>query len=315
MQVPFSPRTVFLTLAAAAAASNVFGYFPDSTFLSYADSIFALQTDTQVTVRRIKKDQNRHTYFMVTTCKTIRQPFSLVVDKLKQFKSYPDYFTFIMRVAEVEENNATDPATMFLGHYGLYRVYFFGKIREEYAPDSGRYRVFCGDVEQKKYRREWRRRVRGLIKIGSRDVDIFWTVEKRGDTASRVSLTASQSFTTRIPNWMVSIGTNKIFRGMLKDLEKYLAKATGTTAPAAATPDVQPAAAAEPADSTYGQPVPAAPADSSNMDTTTTPAAGTAEPTDGNDGNGTVAGAPEPEAAPEEQQPAASDSTGVEAAP
>jgi hypothetical protein len=216
-------RVLFL---AVLCSFDSFGYFPDSSFLPYADSLFSLDTDEQLTARRRKKDV--HTYFMVTTCKTINQPFSLVVSKLREFKSYPEYFTFIMKTTEVEAKRA-DPATMFVGRYGIYRVYFFGKIREEYTPDSSRYRIFCGGVEQKKYRKAWRKKVRGLIKIGSHDVDIFWTVEKRDDSSCRVSLTASQAFTTKIPNWMVSIGTNRVFKGMLKDLEKYLAKTSPET--------------------------------------------------------------------------------------
>ncbi|MBN1579026.1 MAG: hypothetical protein JW913_20860 [Chitinispirillaceae bacterium] len=212
---------------------KTFGYFPDSLFLPYADSLFALKSDTQVTALRVKKvikpkafrvRKKTYTYFMVTTCKTIDQPFSTIVDKVRNTGSYPKYFSFTTKAVVVNDGEEEEPVTMFVGAYGLYRVYFFGKIREEYSSDSSRYRVFCGDVEQKKFRKAWRRRVRGMIRIGSHDVDIFWTVEKRGESSSRVSLTASQSFTTRTPNWMVSIGTNKIFRGMLKDLEKYLTK-------------------------------------------------------------------------------------------
>jgi hypothetical protein len=249
MRIPQVSRLLPVLIVAAIHFPS-YGYFPDSTFLPYADSLFALDSDTQITARRIKKDA--HTYFMVTTCKTIQHPYPVVVSKLQQFKSYPDYFTFIMKVAEIDDNTTTNPVTMFVGHYGLYRVYFFGKIREEYSPDSGRYRVFCGGVEQKKYRKAWRRRVRGLIKIGSWDVDIFWTVEKRGTAACRVSLTASQAFTTRIPNWMISIGTNRIFRGMLNDLEKYIAKTAPPPPPDSPTPEnIAPAA---PADSSAASP-------------------------------------------------------------
>ncbi|MBN1308928.1 MAG: hypothetical protein JXA18_13480 [Chitinispirillaceae bacterium] len=229
-----------------------FGYFPDASFLPFADSLFALESDTQVTSLRVKKvvkpkalrvRKKTYTYFMVTTCKTIHQPFSAVIDKVRSTDLYPEYFSFITKAVLINEGKDEGPVTMFIGAYGLYRVYFFGKIREEYSADSSHYKVFCGDVEQKKYRKSWRKRVRGMIKIGSHDVDIFWTVEKRGESSCRVSLTASQSFATRIPNWMVSIGTNKIFRGMLKDLEKYLAKAAPkpvAPAPAPETPTSTP---------------------------------------------------------------------------
>jgi hypothetical protein len=202
---------------------EAFGYFPDSSFLPYADSLFRLDTDTQLTARRIKKE--KHTYFMVTTCKTIAAPMASVANTVRHIGSYPDYFTFITKADRIaNKTTPTDSVTMFVGGYGLYRVYFFGKIRDEYTADSSRYRIFCGDVEQKQYRKAWKKKVRGLIKIGSHDVDIFWTAEKRSDSTTRVSLTASQAFTTPIANWMISIGTNRIFRGMLKDLEKYLLK-------------------------------------------------------------------------------------------
>jgi hypothetical protein len=202
-------------------------YFPDSTFMPHADSLFAQTSDTQLTSLRVKKEQ--HTYFMVTTCKTIPQPFSTITGRLEKVDAYPDYFSFITRVVDVNEGDG--PVKMLVGGYGLYRIYFFGKIRSEVSADSSRYRVFCSNVDQKKYRKAWRKRVRGMIKIGSYSTDIFWTVEKRGDSTCRVSLTASQAFTTRTPNWMVSIGTNKIFKGMLKDLEKYLLN-NATPAPA-----------------------------------------------------------------------------------
>jgi hypothetical protein len=236
----------------AALFCESFGYFPDSSFLPLADSLFAEKTDTQLTVLRVKKvikpkalrvKKETHTYFMVTTCKTIEQPISTIVNKLRNTKSYPDYFSFITRANEIDNEGGNDPVSMFVGGYGIYRIYFFGKIREEMAGDSTRYRVFCGNVEQKKYRKAWKKKVRGMVKIGSYDTDIFWTVEKRGASSSRVSLTASQSFTTRTPNWMVSIGTNKIFRGMLKDLETYLVKnnpvtpGTPATIPETPTPE------------------------------------------------------------------------------
>ncbi len=221
-----------------------FGYFPDSSFLPLADSLFAEKTDTQLTVLRVKKvikpkalrvKKETHTYFMVTTCKTIEQPISTIVSKLRNTKSYPDYFSFITKANEIDNEKSDNPVSMFVGGYGIYRIYFFGKIREEMSGDSTRYRVFCGDVEQKLYKKAWRKKVKGMVKIGSYDTDIFWTVEKRGESSSRVSLTASQSFTTRTPNWMVSIGTNKIFRGMLKDLEKYLTKNNPVTPETPAT--------------------------------------------------------------------------------
>ena len=246
-------KTVFyFPLIIIAVCFESFGYFPDSSFLPFADSLFDLQTDTQVTALRKKRviqpktlqiRKKKRTYFMVTTCKTIQQPFSTIVNTVRNTTSYPTFFNFISKAVDIEEGKSDDPVTMFTGVYGLYRIYFFGKIREEYSADSTRYRVFCGNVEQKDYRKAWRRRVKGLIKIGSHDVDIFWTVEKRSESSCRVSLTASQSFTTKIPNWMVSIGTNKIFRGMVKDLEKYLAK-TNSPAPSAA-PEAAPPPAPE----------------------------------------------------------------------
>jgi len=217
--------------------ASSFGYFPDSSFIPYADSIFAIQSDTQITERRIKKDE--HTYFMVTTCKTIAQPFDAVRKNLQTIDAYPTIFTFLYKADKIA-NKATpeDTVRMFVGGYGLYRVYYFGTIREESIGEK--YRIHCGDVDQKLYRKAWRKKVRGLIKIGSYDVDIFWTIEKRTDQTTRIGLTASQAFTTHIPNWMVSIGTNRIFKGMVKDFEAYMIK--NATEPAAS---VEPAAAPE----------------------------------------------------------------------
>ncbi len=223
MHLHLTSKIIQVSLFAAVFCPEAFGHFPDSSFPAYADSVFAHGPDTQITVRRIREDV--HTYFMVTTCKTVGEPFSSVVGKLRNYRAYPEYFSFIMKTVEVE--NKDGDVTMFVGRYGLYRVYFFGKIREEWSGDSGRFRIHCGDVDQKRFRKTWRKRIKGLIKIGSHDVDIYWTAEKRDENSTRLSLTASQAFTTRIPNWMVSIGTNRIFRGMLKDIELYLARKRG----------------------------------------------------------------------------------------
>jgi len=206
-------------------------YFPDSTFPGFADSLFETNSDSQLTAIRIKKEKRtyflkkeKRTYFMVTSCKTVSHPFEEVVDVVRRTGEYPSCFTFISKADVVENSKSRDSVTMFVGVYGLYRVYFFGKVSDQYSEDSAWYRVRCGESNQRPYRKAWKRRVRGLIKIGSHDVDIYWTVRKLDDSSCRVSLTASQSFRAKIPNWMVSIGTNKIFRGMIKDLDTYLDK-------------------------------------------------------------------------------------------
>lgn len=210
-------RTALIIVIFTSVKSS--GYFPDSSFIPFADSIFAIQSDTQITARRIKKEE--HTYFMVTTCKTVQQPYDAVRNNLQNIDLYPNFFTFLLKADKIA-NKATpeDTVRMFVGGYGLYRVYYFGTIREQQLGNA--YRIHCGDVDQKWYRKAWRKKVRGLIKIGSWDVDIFWTIEKRTDSTTRIGLTASQAFTTHIPNWMVSIGTNRIFKGMVKDFEAYM---------------------------------------------------------------------------------------------
>jgi ribosome-associated toxin RatA of RatAB toxin-antitoxin module len=248
-------------------ASAVVAYFPDSTFLTHADSIFTLNADTQMTALRIRKDV--HTYFMVTSCKTVNHPFSKVVATVSNTASYPDFFSFIIRTTSIEDVKNDDTVTMFIGAYGIYRIYFFGKIKEEYSADSTRYRISFGDVEQKRFRKAWRRRVRGLVKIGSHDVDIFWTVEKRGEDSCRISLTASQAFTTRTPNWMISTGTNRIFRGMVRDLDGYLKRiaATEKTQEKEEAPVVEPAVDSAPEQTTVPEPDSAAePVDDTTSD-------------------------------------------------
>lgn len=197
-----------------------FSYFPDSSFLVLADSLFSLDSDSQQTRLAVKKDN--HKYYMVTTCKTIQCPKDSIVRALQDIRSYHNYFSFMKESDFVSGENSQDSIALFEAGVLWYRAYYFGRISAEFPEDSTWCFLRCGNANQKECKDAWRKDIGGLIKIGFHDMEIFWKIEDRGNGISRISLTTSQSPAVWIPQWLMEIGAKNIFPGMLRDIEKHL---------------------------------------------------------------------------------------------
>jgi hypothetical protein len=115
-----------------------------------------------------------------------------------------------------------DSIALFEAGVLWYRAYYFGKISEEYSADSTLCILHCGNANQKKCKKTWRKEIGGLIRIGFHYMEIFWKIENRGEGKSRISLTTSQAPAVWIPQWLMEIGAKKIFPGMLRDIEAFI---------------------------------------------------------------------------------------------
>jgi len=197
-----------------------FSEFHDSTFLKYADSLFQCPDTSQQTFLKIFK--NGHTFYQLTTCKTINQPFGKIVRALQDVSSYKKYFKFMKNSHLLYDSLINDSIALFEPGVLYYRAYYFGRISEEFNYDSTLCKLFCGNADQKYYKKEWSKQIGGLIKIGFNEMDIYWTLQKLGDSTTRISLTTSQSPKIWIPQWLMEIASKGIFPGMLRDLVAYL---------------------------------------------------------------------------------------------
>ena len=152
-----------------------FGYFPDTAFLHYSDSLFALHSDSQLT--RLVVAKENHKYYMLTTCKTIQCPGESILKALQGIDSYHNYFGFIRESGFVSRK---DSIALFEAGILWYRAYYFGRISEEFSVDSSTCILRCGNANQKDCKEAWRKEIGGLIKIGFHDMEIFWKIEDRG---------------------------------------------------------------------------------------------------------------------------------------
>lgn len=197
-----------------------FSEFHDSAFIKYADSLFHCSDTSQKTFLKIFEE--RHTFYQLTTCKIINRPYEKVVTALQDVPSYRKYFKFMKNSRFLYDSLKKDSVALFEPGVLYYRAYYFGKIFAEFSNDSTLCKLYCGDADQKLYKKEWAKQIGGLIKIGFNEMDIYWTLQKLANNKTRISLTTSQSPKVWIPQWLMQIASKSIFPGMLRDLEAYL---------------------------------------------------------------------------------------------
>jgi hypothetical protein len=197
-----------------------FSEFHDSVFIRYADSLFKVSDTFQQTYLKVVK--YGHTYYQLTTCKTINQPYQKVIDALQDVTSYKKYFKFMKGSRFLYDSAKNDSVALFEPGVLYYRAYYFGKIAADFNTDSTKCILYCGNADQKRYKKLWSKQIGGLIKIGFYEMDIYWTLQKLTDNKIRISLTTSQAPGIWIPQWLMEIASKGIFPGMLRDLEAYL---------------------------------------------------------------------------------------------
>jgi len=197
-----------------------FSEFRDSSFLRYADSLFQCTDTSQQTFLKIFKEGQ--TFYQLTTCKTLSQPYEKVVTALQDIPSYKKYFKFMKNSRFLYDSNPMDTVALFEPGVLYYRAYYFGKISEEFNNDSTRCTLYCGNADQKRYKKEWSKQIGGLIKIGFNEMDIYWRLQRLANNKTRISLTTSQSPKIWIPQWLMEIASKNIFPGMLRELVTYL---------------------------------------------------------------------------------------------
>ncbi len=130
-------------------------------------------------------------------------------------------FNYIKNSRFLYDSLKNDSVALFEPGVLYYRAYYFGKISAQFNNDSTLCKLFCGNADQKFYKKEWSKQIGGLIKIGFFEMDIYWALQKLGDKKTRISLTTSQSPKIWIPQWLVEIAPKSIFPGMLRDLAAY----------------------------------------------------------------------------------------------
>lgn len=197
-----------------------FSEFHDSVFIRYADSLFNVSDTSQQTyLKTIKYGQ---TYYQLTTCKTINAPYHKVLCALQDVSSYKKYFKFMKSSRFLYDSTKKDSVALFEPGVLYYRAYYFGKISADFNTDSTKCILYCGNADQKRYKKLWSKQIGGLIKIGFDEMDIYWTLQKITNNRTRISLTTSQAPGIWIPQWLMEIASKGIFPGMLRELAAYV---------------------------------------------------------------------------------------------
>lgn len=192
---------------------------PDSTFLLYADSIFTSAVDSSTHVRIVHK---RHTYFLVTTCKTIPVPYNQVLYALEKIDDYRHYFAFMKRSEFVTSESIGDSVALFEVGVAFYVAWYAGRIIKVCNEFNNDCRLICGNIDQKLFKDVWDGKIGGLIRIRSHDVYLEWRLRDEGMGRTRVSLTVYQAPVVYIPGWLLKVAARKIFPGMLTELNNAL---------------------------------------------------------------------------------------------
>jgi hypothetical protein len=198
---------------------NGISAIPDTTFLPYADSLFNSKVDSATSVKII---HNKHTFFLVTTCKEIPVNYQKVSAALETITHYHQYFKFMKRSEFLRGMSLGDSVAYFEVGVAYYVAWYAGYITKESSGENKESRYICGNLDQRVFKDNWDGKIGGLIRIRSHYVYLEWHLRDQGNGHTRVALTAIQAPVVYIPGWLLRIGAGSIFPGMVSELERYI---------------------------------------------------------------------------------------------
>ncbi len=208
-------RLLILLLSCPCVSSPV----PDASFFPYVDSLFTSSVDSFTHVRILRRD---HTWFLVSTGKTIPVPYHEVLSALQDINAFRRYFSFMSRSEFVSIPSMRDSIALFEVGFAFYVAWYAGRISRECVSGPEDCRLICGNVNQQTFRSSWNGTIGGLVQIRSHDVYIEWRVKNLGGNSTRIALSISQAPAVYIPQWLLKAAVGRIFPGMIVELQRSL---------------------------------------------------------------------------------------------
>lgn len=196
----------------------------DSAFIPFVDSLFELYDSEQITCIRNVKDE--HTFYLSYTCKTIE--FS--IDEIKHIIDFiGDYNGDFKHILQAELyydtlNGRIDTSAFFVMGVPFAVSWFKGKRHARFSKDSTDYIVSLINNKADTVSNIWKKNVKGFIKVGFHEVDMFFKIRQLDERRCRVALYASVAPTIWVPKWLFKVASKKVFPGMLTDMENVLNK-------------------------------------------------------------------------------------------